>query len=161
MDAKTVIKLLDLSPLPYEGGYFRRTFTSKHCDSTGFSSGTAIYYLITPESGSALHRLRRSDELFHYYSGDPVEMALYIEGADTITYPLLGNRLIIGETPQILVSAGVWQGMRLQTGGKWALLGTTVTPGYQDQDFELASPKLLESLPHPLKKEMAPWLANA
>lgn len=161
MDVKRIIHSLQLSPLPMEGGYFRRTFTSPHPVNGDNIAGTAIYYLITADSGSALHRLKESDELFHYYCGDPIEMLVWDESSPQIDYPALGNRLEQGEVPQLLVRAGCWQAMRLRQGGTWALLGTTVTPGYQPHDFELADSRLLQEAPSSLQKELSPWLANA
>lgn len=161
MDVKHLLELLKLSPLPGEGGYYRRTFSSAHPVHGGNIAGSAIYYLITAASGSALHRLKESDEMFHYYCGDPVEMLLWDESSSQIHYPALGNRLELGELPQLLVPAGCWQAMRLRNGGKWALLGTTVTPGYQSQDFELAAPGQSPHTPDSLRKELSSWMANA
>jgi predicted cupin superfamily sugar epimerase len=81
-----------------------------------------------------LHRLK-SEEVFHFYMGDPVEMLhLYPDGrAETV---LLGPDLVNGQTPQVVVPAGVWQGARLAEGGQVALLGCTVSPGFEFIDYE-------------------------
>ncbi len=138
-----IISLLNMKPLPSEGGYFVETYRSS--DSIpemalpsryrGMRSlGTAIYYLLTPESFSAIHRLR-SDEIFHFYLGDPVEMLqLWPDGTGRIV--MLGPDLLNGMRPQVIVPKGVWQGARLRKNGKWALLGTTVSPGFEFADFE-------------------------
>ena len=77
-----IIKKLNLKPLPDEGGYFRETYRSKISAPVRFKNdkeavsrnlGTAIYYLVTPDSFSALHKVK-SDEMFHFYAGDPVEI---------------------------------------------------------------------------------------
>jgi predicted cupin superfamily sugar epimerase len=51
---------------------------------------------------------------------------------------VIGNDLAAGQEPQVVVAAGVWQGCRLVPGGRWALLGCTVAPGFDYADFELA-----------------------
>jgi predicted cupin superfamily sugar epimerase len=143
LDARRIIALLGLEPHPEEGGFFIETWRSERqipAEALGGvydgprSAGTAIYYLLTPETFSALHRLK-SEEVFHFYMGDPVEMLhLYPDGrAETV---LLGPDLVNGQTPQVVVPAGVWQGARLAEGGQVALLGCTVSPGFEFIDYE-------------------------
>ena len=122
-----IIKTLNLKPLPEEGGFFRLVHR------THYSS--AIYYLVTPDDFSSLHRLK-SDEIFHFYLGDPAEM-IQINNKGELFTATIGNDLLNNEEPQVLVPANVWQGTRLKTGGTWALLGTTMAPRYEDKDFEL------------------------
>ncbi len=143
MDASRVIRLLGLEPLPGEGGYYRETYRSGECIprsalSPGYpgdrSFGTAIYYLVTPESFSALHRVP-GDELFHFYLGDPVTMLrLYPDGLGDAA--VLGNDIEGGQLIQCLAPGGVWQGLRLHPGGTFALLGTTMSPGFEFEDYE-------------------------
>ncbi|NQT19987.1 MAG: cupin domain-containing protein, partial [Planctomycetes bacterium] len=99
------------------------------------SLSAAIYYMLVPGSASMLHRLK-SDEIFHFYLGDPVTMLqLHPDGhAETIT---LGQRIAAGERPQVVVPSGVWQGSFLNDGGRFALMGCTVAPGFDFDDFEL------------------------
>lgn len=142
-DARKIIEALNLEPLPLEGGYFRRTYESQEWVEAGESGGrqrsrrrvaTAIYYLITQEAFSAMHRLA-SDEIFHFYLGDPVEMLkLYPDGTGEIV--MIGADLRAGMSPQVVVPRGVWQGSRLAPGGRFALLGTTVAPGFEYEDYE-------------------------
>jgi predicted cupin superfamily sugar epimerase len=40
---------------------------------------------------------------------------------------------------QHTVPGGVWQGSRLRAGGKYALLGTTMAPGFEYEDYETGS----------------------
>ena len=95
--------------------------------------GSAIYYLITPDSFSALHLLA-SDELWHFYGGDPVEqLRLFPDGTGEMVR--LGSDWTSGEVPQILVPAGVWQGSRLAPGGRYALVGNTVHPEFFEEDY--------------------------
>lgn len=146
LTARQIIELLRLEPLPLEGGYFRQTYrAAETLPSRALPSrygrdkplGTAIYYLLTsePDSFSALHRLP-TDEIYHFYAGDPVELLLLHPdgGSETI---LLGSDLAAGQRVQTLAAHGSWQGSRLVPGGAWALLGTTMAPGYDDLDFEL------------------------
>ena len=137
-----IIERLGLVPLAIEGGYFRETYRSALTisgdalpnDYAGDRSvSTSIYYLLTPDTFSALHRVR-SDEVFHFYAGDPVEMLqLWPSGeAKLIT---IHNDLAAGYEPQVVVPAGVWQGCRLVPGGSWGLMGCTVAPGFDYADY--------------------------
>ena len=144
LDAAVVIRLLDLQPHPAEGGYFAETYRAGETLSAATlpgryggerAHGTAIYYLLTADSVSAMHRLA-SDEVFHFYLGDAVEM-LHLFADGSVATALLGNDLESGERPQAVVPRGVWQGARLRPGGRFALMGTTVAPGFDFADFEL------------------------
>jgi predicted cupin superfamily sugar epimerase len=140
--AEKVIALLGLQPLPLEGGYYRETYRSlDQLAATALpehygrdkSAATAIYYLLTPDTFSALHRLP-TDELFHFYLGDAVEMLQLVEGKGRVV--TLGSDLLAGESPQLTVPRGVWQGSRLRPGGSFALMGTTMAPGFDFSDYE-------------------------
>lgn len=150
LEAERVIELLGLSPHPEEGGHFRETYRSGHSvEAVGPSAGgrslsTAIYYLLTPDSYSALHRLP-GDEVFHFYLGDPVEMLLLHPGGNAERV-LLGSEIERME-PQRVVPGGCWQGSRLLPGGEWALLGTTMAPGFDPRDYEPGSAELAEAYP--------------
>lgn len=100
-------------------------------------ASTAIYYLLTSDTFSALHRLR-GDEVFHFYRGDPVEM-LHLRPDGTGATFTLGPKPQEGMHPQIVVPGGVWQGARMVEGGRYALLGCTVAPGFEFEDFELGN----------------------
>jgi hypothetical protein len=98
---------------------------------------TAIYYLLEPGTFSEMHVLA-SDEIFHFYLGDPVEMLqLHPDGSSAVI--VLGPDLQAGQHVQSVVPAGVWQGTRLLGEGKSALLGCTVTPGFDFADYRSAS----------------------
>ncbi len=133
MTAQDVIKALNLEPLTMEGGYFRRTYCSKECTPEGKPMGTAIYYLLTPDSFSRLHKLP-TDEIYHFYMGDPVELTI-LDPNGTGKIVLLGNDLKKGMTPQFCAPGNCWQGSCLAEGGAWALVGTTMAPGFADEDF--------------------------
>jgi predicted cupin superfamily sugar epimerase len=97
------------------------------------SGSTAIYYLLTDETFSALHQLP-GDEIFHFYLGDPVEMLqLRPDGSGRIVR--IGTALANQMAPQVIVPGGTWQGSRLIPGGSFALLGTTMSPGFDFADY--------------------------
>jgi predicted cupin superfamily sugar epimerase len=153
LTAAQIRELLHLEPHPIEGGFFIRTYASPHkipqlALPPGFQPGqagsetdrlvgTAIYYLLTPETFSALHRLP-GDEIFHFYLGDPVEL-LELRPDGTTARFTLGQDLASGMKPQHVVPGGVWQGSRLLPGGEYALLGTTMAPGFDYADYETGS----------------------
>lgn len=136
MSAAEIKRLLKLEPHPVEGGWFRRTYTSEVSVALlrGVRPyGTAIYYLLEEGAFSEMHVLA-SDEMFHFYLGDAVEMLqLWPSGESKVV--MLGPDLAAGEQVQLTVPAGVWQGTRLAEGGKVALLGCTVTPGFDFADY--------------------------
>lgn len=133
--AEQIISTLGLEPLAGEGGYFRQTWIAP--SNGGRPAGTAIMYLITPDSFSALHRLD-APEIFHFYLGDPCEQ-IVINPFGELTTALLGPDLLGGQHVQTVVPEGCWQGTRLVDGGEWALVGTTMAPGYLQSGFELAT----------------------
>jgi predicted cupin superfamily sugar epimerase len=140
MTAAEIKALLRLEPHPIEGGFFRQTYIcadSLHLPRGPRSAGTAIYYMLEAGSFSEMHGLD-SDEIFHFYYGDPVEMLqLYADGNSALF--TLGQDLQAGQHVQLVVPAGVWQGTRLLGSGKLALLGCTVTPGFDYADYRNAS----------------------
>src|SRR5271156_2650143 len=146
MTAEEVKKILGLKPHPREGGWYVRTYEAEELVAADAyvdgrypgarRTGTAIYYLLEADTFSEMHRLK-SDEIFHFYAGDAVEMLQLHEGAAGHLI-VIGNDLAKGERPQVVVKHGVWQGSRLRAGGKWALLGCTVSPGFEFEDYETA-----------------------
>lgn len=142
MTADEIKQLLRLSPHP-EGGHFIQTYKAAdhipgQCLPPRYhaprSAGTAVYYLLEPWTFSEMHRLK-SDEIFHFYLGDPVEM-LQLRPDGTAKTFIIGTELAKGMVPQLVVPQGVWQGSRLLAGGRFALLGCTVSPGFEFADYE-------------------------
>ena len=137
-------QLLGLEPHPVEGGAYRRTYTSAgtvDLPRGTRAQGSAIYYLLEHDTFSEMHMLA-SDEIFHFYLGDPVEMLqLHPDGSSAVF--TLGQDLAAGQHVQLVVPAGVWQGTRLIGEGKMALLGCTVTPGFDFADYRNATAREL------------------
>ncbi len=145
MTAEQIIDFFGMRRLPKEGGYYVETYRCRekiakaglHARySSDRSFGTAILYLLTPDTFSALHRVS-SDEIFHFYLGDPVKMLqLHPDGAGEVI--TLGQDIFRGQRVQVIVPRDSWQGCFLKEGGKFALMGTTVAPGFEADDFEPA-----------------------
>jgi len=134
---------LGLQPLDREGGYYREVSRSDESldgaklpvrYATPRALYSSIYYLVTPESCSRLHRLQ-SDELWTFVAGDPVHMLLLYE-TGTGQEIRLGNTGAADMEAHLCVPRRVWQGCSLESGGRFALLTTVVAPGYDRLDFE-------------------------
>ena len=116
---------LGLTPLPDEGGLFRRTHADAH--------SSAIYYLLLAPEFSALHVLT-STEVYHWYAGSPLRLLLLTPGG-TVSEPVLGPDVAAGQLPQLVVPAGTWQGS--SPAGPYTLVGTTVAPPFDWSAFTL------------------------
>lgn len=141
--AERIVELFGMKPLPREGGFYVETYRcperitrSPRAAGSGDrrNLSTAILYLLTAETFSALHRIG-SDETFHFYLGDPVTMLqLRADGSSQVV--TLGHDILGGQRVQVVVPANTWQGCFVNPGGRFALMGTTVTPGFEFEDFE-------------------------
>lgn len=142
MKADHLIQRLGLKRLPGEGGYYKETYRSDETAGNDRDLSTAIYYLITPEASSKMHRVS-SDEIFHFYFGDPVQMLLlYPTGESRVV--VLGDNLPSGQKPQLVVPKGTWQGAMVVEGDYgYAFMGTTMAPGFELDDFELGAQESL------------------
>jgi uncharacterized protein len=150
--ADDLIRLYNLQPLPVEGGLFRQTWRARTAivhPETGRSgpAGTAIMMLLNndPDCFSALHRLP-TDEIWHFYMGDPVDLLL-LAPHGTILQIVLGQDVLAGEQIQMMVPAGTWMGARLRAGGGYALFGCTMAPGFTEADYEGGTETLTEQYP--------------
>jgi predicted cupin superfamily sugar epimerase len=139
--AKELIAYLKLQPHPKEGGFFRETYRADEGINAPparypapRSFCTAIYYLLTPDTFSAMHRVA-SDEIFHFYLGDPVRM-LQLDADGQGRTLILGSDILHGQQPQVVVRRGIWQGSILEPGGSFALFGCTASPGFDYADYE-------------------------
>lgn len=111
-------------------------------------ASTAIIAMLTndPQSFSDMHRLP-TDEIWHFYMGDPIELLLLEpDGKDEIV--ILGHDVLQGEHVQFVVPAGVWMGARIRPGGDYAVFGNTMAPGFTLDDFEgVAAADLISQWP--------------
>jgi predicted cupin superfamily sugar epimerase len=143
--AREIIAALRLEPHPIEGGFFRETYRSEgsipdaalprlYHGRGSRSLGTAIYFLLTHETFSEMHRLP-TEEVFHVYLGGPARM-LQLSPDGTGRETVLGTDILAGHEPQVVVPAGVWQGTGLEPGVDFILLGATKAPGFDYADYE-------------------------
>jgi predicted cupin superfamily sugar epimerase len=136
MTVDEIISLLHLQPHPKEGGFFAETYRSAATltSAAGLRNlATAIFYLLSPGTFSEMHCLP-GDEIFHFYLGDPVEMLqLHADGSSEVI--VLGTDIASGMKLQHVVPGSMWQGSRLKKGGAFALLGTTMSPGFDYDDY--------------------------
>ncbi len=144
-DAALIVEQLGLAPHP-EGGFYREVFRSE-LTLDGLPHGglrnasTAIYFLLVGGVFSAWHKVNHSDEIWHHYRGDRVDLHTMTEtGAYEVIH--LGSNLAEGERPQWVVKAGVWQAAVCE-GDRYALCGCTVSPGFDFKDFEMPVKKSL------------------
>ncbi|MCP4346178.1 MAG: cupin domain-containing protein [Desulfobacterales bacterium] len=142
-DATYWITRLDLTEHP-EGGYFKETYRSD--ESVGKdalperfngdrSFSTAIYFLLKGDQVSHLHRIK-SDELWHFYSGSPLTVHIIDQNGE-YSQIKLGCDFDKGEVCQAVVKAGVWFGASVDTPDSYSLVGCTVSPGFDFNDFEM------------------------
>jgi predicted cupin superfamily sugar epimerase len=168
-DPQQIIHALNLQPLPFEGGWYAQSYKCKDmlngsCLPDGYPGaralGTAIYYLMTAaqDGFSALHRLR-GDEVLHFYLGDPID-SLLIYPNGSFSKLVMGPDIQNGQVLQLVIPAGTWQGHRVLPGKKYALIGSTMTPGYDDEDFELGLRSDL-CKQYPLLCDEITWLTRA
>lgn len=131
--AKKIVETLGLEPITVEGGLFRSTWRSR--DMAGEKNmGSAIYFMLTGKAFSHMHRLP-TDEVYHFYAGDPVELLLLApDGTGQVV--VIGPDVLAGQQPQVVAPAGCWQGSHLLPGGSYALMGTTMSPGFAPSDYE-------------------------
>ena len=133
MAAETLIQNLELSPHP-EGGWYRQTWVSETNDAER-ASGTCIYFLLKQNETSHWHRVDAT-EIWHFYAGTPLVLSVSETKRGPASDQVLGPDLSKGQSPQIIVPDGHWQTASAPNG--WALVGCTVSPGFQFAGFELA-----------------------
>lgn len=146
-ETQQIIAKLGLVPLPREGGYYRTTWVSSERLPSGRAAGSSIYFLLTPDEFSVFHRLV-GEEVWHCYGGDRVEHVQLNPAAPHATVTRLGYDVLAGETPQLTVRGGIWQAARVNPRGSygWALLGCTLSPAWDETEFELGERETLTRL---------------
>ena len=131
MTADELIGLLGLAPHP-EGGHYRETFRDAE-NSNRRAHSTAIYFLLKAGERSRWHRIDAA-EIWHWYAGAPLSLSIRHKGETREM--VLGNDVVKGEAPQIVVPTNAWQSA--QSLGEFTLCGCTVAPGFEFAHFELA-----------------------
>lgn len=131
-----------------EGGYYKETYRSEF--TTGFENfegkrnyATGIYFLIEKNNFSAFHKIK-SDEMWHFYSGNTLEV-IEITPQGKLIITLIGNNIENNEVFQHTVKAGNWFASRVKNGGNYSFVGCTVWPGFDFNDFVLANRKDLQN----------------
>ena len=145
MNAQHWIERLDLQPHP-EGGYYRETYRAPFMLPQSVLPGyrgdraasTAIYFLLEENQFSAFHRIR-SDEMWHFYAGSALIVHVITPASEYREF-LLGSNTERREEFQAVVPAGCWFGSSLRdtSDDSYALVGCTVSPGFDFADFEMA-----------------------
>jgi predicted cupin superfamily sugar epimerase len=165
-DAAYWISSLNLTKHP-EGGFFRSTYASplliaKSALPPGFKgprlASTAIYFLVDGANFSAFHRLQ-SDEVWHFYAGSTL-MIHVIDADGSASEIFLGSNPESGESFQGVVKAGCWFGARVKNSQSFALVGCTMAPGFDFEDFELATRTKLTAV-FPQHRELIERLTRA
>ncbi|SHG66563.1 hypothetical protein SAMN05444003_0392 [Cognatiyoonia sediminum] len=133
MTADVIIALLDLAPHP-EGGHYRQTWIA---ENDGRAAGTCIYFLLKAGEVSHWHTVDAT-EIWHYYSGAPIQLRMAETEAGPSAEMILGPDLAAGQRPQGIVPRGHWQSAKSL--GEWTLVGCTVSPGFDFAGFHLAEP---------------------
>ncbi len=108
-------------------------------------AGSAIVLVETTRDFSALHRLR-TDEVWHFYGGVPLELLLlYPDGhGRKVT---LGKDVLGGQFPQFTVPHDVWQASSplRDSPAAYSLAGDQLSPAFDDADFEMGYRDELEA----------------
>jgi predicted cupin superfamily sugar epimerase len=139
----SIIKNLELQPHP-EGGYFKETYRSqgtvdekslggKYRGERNYS--TCIYFLLTSDDFSALHRIKQ-DEIWHYYDGSPIRLHMINEQGEH-SIQMIGKDFEKDQVPQYVVPGGCWFAAQVIEPDNYSLVGCTVSPGFSFEDFEL------------------------
>jgi predicted cupin superfamily sugar epimerase len=147
--SEDIRKWFNLQPNTLEGGYFTGTYESSiklpDADLPGFPATDnsrplcgAIYYFLDANGFSALHKVT-GDMLYHFYSGDPVQMLLLYppEFSSRTEVCIFSNDVSAGTSPMKVIPGGTWLGSRLTPGGNYALMGVTMAPGFHPNDYSI------------------------
>ena len=124
-DTDEIIKKLQMIPHP-EGGHFKESYRDNNV--------SLIYYLLKKDEKSHWHRLK-NNEILHFYNGDPLKLLISRDGKN-IEEIILNNKINNDQIFHYIVKAGTWFSMGSQ--GEYSLIGCTVAPPFDYDDFELA-----------------------
>ncbi|KQS32662.1 cupin domain-containing protein [Dyadobacter sp. Leaf189] len=146
------VEKYQLQPHP-EGGFYAETYRAKDVISSEAlpprfggerAASTGIYFLLDAHHFSAFHRIK-SDEMWHFYAGDALEIFVIDPITGKLQIIRLGSDPENGETFQAVVPAGAWFGSRPAAGSSYSLVGCTVAPGFDFRDFEMADRAALQA----------------
>ncbi len=135
-DTMAVLRHYRFDRLPVEGTLYRSTWRSMEVLDSGGPVGTAMIgcYTDHPRSVSMFHRLTH-DEVWHAYDGDPfVVHLLHADGRHERVH--MGHDRAAGQHAQYVIPAGIWQAGELMPGGRYAVFGCTMAPGFTGPCFE-------------------------
>lgn len=141
MTAQQVVNALNMMPHP-EGGFYVETY--RHPKLIQLDNGlkrnlfTSIYYMLTPGDFSHFHRLK-SDEIWFFHAGTAVKVHMLQAGK--LTTNLVGN--IPGTLPQLVIPAETWFAAEMTVPEYFSLVSCTVSPGFEFDDFEIATAQRL------------------
>lgn len=135
MSPQEIIKHYKLKKHP-EGGYFRRSFTSKIIANENVIS-TAIYYLIESGNPSHFHSIK-SDEMWHFYSGSPLKIHMF-SPEEKYHHQIIDNSNLLTYPPQCNVPANYIFAAEVINKNSFSFVGCTVSPGFRFEDFTLYS----------------------
>lgn len=150
--AQDWIEKLNLQPHP-DGGYYRETYRSTDLINQDQSlsryiglrnSCTAIYYLLKEQDFSPFHKLK-SDEIFHFYAGSALDVHLISE-LGIYSHLKLGNNPDNNEVLQLVIPQSTWFASNVSKEESYSLIGCTVSPGFDFNDFTLGEKQQLINL---------------
>lgn len=147
-DTQAILDHYPFERIPVEGTLYISTYRSSEKTIEGKPAGTAIIALYSeaPQSESCFHRLQH-DEVWHVYGGDPFQLILLHPDGSSEEI-LMGCNPLKGEKVQFVIPANTWQAGSIIPGGRYALFGNTMAPGFDGSDFEAGTiSNLIEQYP--------------
>ena len=153
-DASYWIAKLELQQHP-EGGYFKETYRSDEVISQNalpvrFGAdrvfSTCIYFLLDQKNFSAFHVIKQ-DEIWHFYEGSSLTLHIIDQEGNYATLKL-GREIDKGESLQAVIKRGCLFAAATDNTESYSLVGCTVAPGFEFEDFEMPDRnKLVERYP--------------
>ncbi len=155
MNAEHYINNLGLAPHP-EGGYYKEVYRAsgsieQQALPESFSGSrnyaTSIYFLLKSGQYSAFHKINQ-DEGWHFYAGTSLTLHLISPDGD-YSQVIVGQNIEQGEHFQYYVPAAYYFAAEINVDNSFALVGCTVSPGFDFADFDMPNKtRLLTLYPH-------------
>lgn len=152
---KFYINKLELQKHP-EGGYYKEVYRSNEIilkeNLPGRYGGdrnylTSIYFLLVEENVSLFHKIK-SDEIWHFYDGSTIKIYI-LKNDGVLSVKLLGRNLESGESLQVIIKKNTWFCAEVVNKKSFGLVGCTVAPGFDFNDFKLAErDELIKNFPN-------------